>query len=51
MPSLDPVLTTLNSNTETTTATHSSQFDSLGRNGHILAAPRARAPAVDTDSK
>ena len=32
------VLTTLNTNTETNTAIHSSQFDSVGRNGHLLAA-------------
>ena len=38
MPNLDSVLTTLNSNTETNTAIHSSQFDSVGRNGHLLAA-------------
>ena len=38
MPKLDSVLTTLNTNTETNTAIHSSQFDSVGRNGHLLAA-------------
>ena len=40
MPNLDSVLTTLNTNTETNTAIaiHSSQFDSVGRNGHLLAA-------------
>ena len=42
MPNLDSVLTTLNTNTETNTETntaiHSSQFDSVGRNGHLLAA-------------
>ena len=31
MPNLDSVLTTLNTNTETNTAIHSSQFDSVGR--------------------
>ena len=35
---LDSVLTTLNTNTETNTAIHSSQFDSVGRNRHLLAA-------------
>ena len=34
MPNLDSVLTTLNTITETNTAIHSSQFDSVGRNGH-----------------
>ena len=29
---------TLNTNTETNTAIHSSQFDSVRRNGHLLAA-------------
>ena len=38
MPNLDSVLTTLNTNTETNTAIHSSQFDSVRRNGHLLAA-------------
>ena len=38
MPNLDSVLTTLNTNTETNTAIYSSQFDSVGRNGHLLAA-------------
>ena len=38
MPNLDSVLKTLNNNTETNTAIHSSQFDSVGRNGHLLAA-------------
>ena len=33
MPNLDSVLTTLNTNTETNTAIHSSQFDSVGRTG------------------
>ena len=28
----------VNTNTETNTAIHSSQFDSVGRNGHLLAA-------------
>ena len=37
MPNLDSVLTTLNTNTETNTAIYSSQFDSVGRNGHLLA--------------
>ena len=36
MPNLDSVLTTLNTNTETNTAIHSSQFDSVGRNGHYI---------------
>ena len=39
MECLDSVLTKLNTNTETNTAIYSSQFDSVGRNGHILAAP------------
>ena len=38
MPDLDSVLTTMNTNTETNTAIHSSQIDSVGRNGHLLAA-------------
>ena len=39
MPSLiESVLTTLNANTETNTAIHSSQFDSVDRDGHLLAA-------------
>ena len=38
MPNLDSVLTTLNTNTETNTAIHSSQFDSVGRTGNLLAA-------------
>ena len=33
MPNLASVLTTLNTNTETNTAIHSSQFDSVRRNG------------------
>ena len=37
MANLDSVLTTLNTNTETNTAIYSSQFDSLGRNGRLLA--------------
>ena len=35
---LDSVLTTLNTKTETNTVIHSSQFDSVRRNGHLLAA-------------
>ena len=35
MPNLDSVLTTLNANTETNTAIHSSQFDNVRRNGHL----------------
>ena len=43
MPNLDSVLTTLNTNTETNTAIHSSQFDSVRRNGHLVAAlPRQK---------
>ena len=39
MVNLDSVLiVTLNTNTETNAAIHSSQFDSVGRNGHLLAA-------------
>ena len=38
MPNFDSALTTLNTNTETNTAIHSSQFDSVSRNGHVLAA-------------
>ena len=40
MPNLFSVLTTLKTKTETNTAIHSSQFDSVGRrpNGHLLAA-------------
>ena len=38
MPNLDSVLTTLNTNTETNTAIHSSQIGSVGRNGHLSAA-------------
>ena len=37
-PNLDSVLTALNTNTEINKAIHSSQFDSVGRNGHLLAA-------------
>ena len=39
MTNLDFVLITLNTNIETNAAIHSSQFDSVGRNGHLLAAP------------
>ena len=39
MTNLDSVLITLNTNIETNAAMHSSQFDSVGRNGHLLAAP------------
>ena len=38
MPNLDSVLTMLNTNTETNTAIHSSQFDSVRRNGHLVVA-------------
>ena len=46
MANLDSVLITLktNLNLETNAAIHSSQFDSMGRNGHLLAAP----PIVNT---
>ena len=46
MANLDSVLITLNTklNLETNAAIHSSQFDSVGRNGHFLAAP----PTVNT---
>ena len=41
MANLDSVLITLNTrlNLETNAAKHSSQFDSVGRNRHLLAAP------------
>ena len=46
MANLDSVLITLNTklNLETNAAIQSSQFDSVGRNGHLLAAP----PTVNT---
>ena len=46
MANLDSVLITLNTklNIESNAAIHSSQFDSVGRNGHLLAAP----PTVNT---
>ena len=46
MANLDSVLITLNTklNIETNAAIHSSQFDSVGHNGHLLAAP----PTVNT---
>ena len=40
----DSVLITLNANIETNAAIHSSQFDSVGRNGHLLVA----LPTVNT---
>ena len=39
MTNLDFVLIKLNTNIETNAAIHSSQFDSVSRNGHLLAAP------------
>ena len=41
MANIDSVLITLNTklNLETNTAIHSSQFDNVGRNGLLLAAP------------
>ena len=39
MTNLDFFLITLNTNIETNAAIHSSQFDNVGRNGHLLAAP------------
>ena len=46
MANLDSVLITLNTklNLETDAAIHSSQFDNVGRNGHLLAAPSLAAP-------
>ena len=41
------VLMTPNTNMETNAAIHSSQFDSVGRNGQLLAAP----PTVNTPYK
>ena len=39
MANLDFVLTTLNTNIKNNAAIYSSQFDSVGRNWHLLAAP------------
>ena len=39
MANLDSVLTTLNTNIKNNAAIYSSQFDSVGRNWHLLAAP------------
>ena len=39
MANHDSGQTTLNTNIEANAAIHSSQFDSVGRNGHLLAAP------------
>ena len=46
MANLDSVLITLNTNIETNAAIHSSQFDSVGRNGHLLAAPATVNTAI-----
>ena len=39
MTNLDSLLITLNTNNETNAAIYSSQFNSVGRNGHLLVAP------------